>query len=148
MPAPESRPSTVLPIVPRVVSRNSGTVEVQRADGSDGARYGYRREAPGFPSANRESRWEQPPPPQSVRREEHVRRFDDQSGGHEVESGDILSCEFSGPAYDVRRNVREGSEPPSRTDMFGPMAPCWRLLERAQAYMDEVWTLNCNKSFF
>ena len=145
MPAPESRPSTVLPVVPRAVSRNSGTVEVQRTGGSNAARRGYRREAPSFRSDMREQRWEKPPPPQPVCHEEHVRRFDEQTSGHQVEGCDIPNNKFSGPAYGDRRNLEVGSEPPSETDMFGPMAPCWRLLERAQAYMDEVCSMTFNR---
>lgn len=36
------------------------------------------------------------------------------------------------PGYDAH------SEPPMDHETFGFMAPCWRLLERAKAYMDQV----------
>ncbi|CAM9466018.1 unnamed protein product, partial [Laminaria digitata] len=55
----------------------------------------------------------------------------------QVARGEIPSSGFSGVGYDRRRTVHVGIEPVPRDDMFGSMAPCWRLLERAQAYMDK-----------
>lgn len=130
-------------MVPRAVTRNIDTLETQRTGGSDGARYGHGGQAPDFHRAKREERWEHPPLSQSIRHEEHVRRLDDRHNGGQVQSGDIPSRGFGGSGYGGRRNIHVGSEPASRDDMFGSMAPCWRLLERARAYMDKVWTFTC-----
>ena len=35
-------------------------------------------------------------------------------------------------------NVQQTLEKAPTDDMFGVMAPCWRLLERAKSYMDKV----------
>ena len=35
-------------------------------------------------------------------------------------------------------NVQQTLEKAPIDDMFGVMAPCWRLLERAKSYMDKV----------
>ena len=37
-------------------------------------------------------------------------------------------------------NVQQTLETAQTDDMFGVMAPCWRLLERAKWYMDKVIT--------
>lgn len=127
-------------MAPRAVSRNSDVMEGQRAGGSDGARYGYRSDAPGFTSAEKEPRWEHPAPSKSIFHEEHARCYDDRRSGSHFERDDISSGGFDNPGYGGRGNVRVESESPSRDDMFGAMAPCWRLLERAKGYMDKVCT--------
>ncbi|CAM9252394.1 unnamed protein product, partial [Laminaria digitata] len=38
---------------------------------------------------------------------------------------------------DIMEGQRKGGSDGARDDIFGSMAPCWRLLERAQAYMDK-----------
>lgn len=136
LPAPESQPSAVLPMAPRAVSRNSDVMEGQRAGGSDGALYGCRSDAPGFTSAEKEPRWEHPAPSKSIFHEEHVRCYDDRRS----ERDEFSSGGFDNPGYGGRGNVHVESESPSRDDMFGAMAPCWRLLERAKGYMDKVCT--------
>lgn len=125
-------------MLPRAVSLNSDTIEGKSAGGYDTARYGYCSGVPGSLSTKTESSWENPPRSQTIRHEEYVRRFDHRSSGGQVESDDIPSDGFTGPGYNFRRNVHVGSEPPSEDDMFGSMAPCWRLLERAKDYMDKV----------
>lgn len=139
LPVLRSQPSAVPPMMPRPVRCNSDIIDGQRA-GSDDVQDGFRREAPDFPSAEREPRWEHPPS-HSVCQEEHEFHFDVRSSGGQVERDGIPSSEFGGPGYRGRRNGRVGSEPESKDDMFGSMAPCWRLLERAKGYMDKVCTL-------
>lgn len=125
----------------RTVPRNSDGMEGHREGGFDGERYGYRSEAPDSPSAQREAGWEISALSRSIRHEDHGRRFDNRPSDGHIESDDIPSSGFNGPGYGGRRPVDVGSAPTSRGDMFGYMAPCWRLLERAQAYMDKVCTL-------
>lgn len=133
---PGSQPSAGLLMEPRAVPRKTDGMQRQRAGSSDDARFGYDREPTDFQSSKRESRWEQPPS-HSVCQEEHQLRFDDRSSGGQVDRDDVPSSEFSGPGYRSRRNGHLESEPASR-DVFGSMAPCWRLLERAKGYMDKV----------
>ncbi|CAM9136456.1 unnamed protein product, partial [Laminaria digitata] len=67
----------------------------------------------------------------------HKRHFDDRPNDCQIESRDVPSTGFSGPRYGRRRTAHVGTVPVPRDDTFGSMAPCWRLLERAQAYMDK-----------
>lgn len=70
----------------------------------------------------------------------HVRCFGERPGRGQVEGVDIP---HNGPGYDGPRHGIVGPEPASQDDTFGSMAPCWRLLERAQAYMGKVCKLHC-----
>lgn len=139
-PLPEAvcRPSGVQSMALRSVPRNSDRMEKQRTGGSDGVRYAYHSAALGRPGTQKDPRWEDPPMSHSTWHEEHVRRFDDPPNNRQVERGDIPSSGLSGPGYGRRRTVHVGTEPVPRDDTFGSMAPCWRLLERARAYMDKV----------
>ena len=71
-----------------------------------------------------------------------VRPFDDRLSGGQVDRVEFLSSGPSCSGYGNRRNGHAGSKLASRVDIFGPMAPCWRLIESAQAYMDKVGTLH------
>lgn len=87
--------------------------------------------------------WEQPPLPHPIRHEKQLERLRDRPTSCQVERGDIPSSRGSSPGYPDRRNVHEEPKPSSIDDTFGPMAPCWRLLERAQGYMEKVRILSC-----
>lgn len=135
---PEPQPSGVRPMPPSTTPRHSNIIEGQIIGDSDTAQYGSRSEAPGFQNARRESRWEQPPISHPLRHEAHARRFDDRSSGGQDERGDIPSSRSCGPGYRAQAKGDMASEPASTDNIFGSMAPCWRLLERAQPYMDKV----------
>lgn len=140
MPAPESRPSGVLSMAGRSMPRNTDTTEGMRTGGSETARHTYPGETPGFSRAQREPTWDHPPPAHSFR-QEHAKRFNDRPSGDQVEHNETPSSGFSRCEYSGSKDSDVVSEPTPNHDMFGSMAPCWRLLERAQAYMDKVWTL-------
>lgn len=133
----------MLPVASRSVSRDIDREEGQRAGGSDGRGDGCGSETPSFPSARREPRWEQPPLPLPIRHKEQLERLNDRPSNAQVERGDNPSNRVSGSGYHDRRNVDEGPKPSSVDDTFGSMAPCWRLLERAQGYMEKVRIFYC-----
>ena len=122
---------------PHSPPRHGGIFEGQRTGGYD-ARYTSHSEAPGLPNAHREQRWERPPMPPSTRHKAHPRRVDDRPRGGQVNGGDTPHIRVNRVENCSQGDANFGSEPISRDDMFGSMAPCWRLLERGQAYMDQV----------
>lgn len=125
-------------MAPRSIARNSKIVRGKINRLSDGKAYGYRSESSGVPRSQRASRWEHPPRSSSIRHEEQVGRLHDRPNDGHAERSDTPSSEVSDPGYSDRRTTHVGSKPASRDDTFGSMAPCWRLLERAQDYMDKV----------
>lgn len=138
LPAPDYRPSGALPIGPGSAPCNSDRTGGKRAGGSDDREHGYRSEAPILPSGQREPRWEQPPLSPPMRHEEQMGRPHDRPSSGLVQRGDNPSGRVSSMGYPDRRNVDLASEPTPIDETFGAMAPCWRLLERAQHYMDKV----------
>lgn len=125
-------------MAPRSITRNSKIIRGKINRASDGKGYGYRREPSGVPSSQRAPKWEHPPRPSSTRLEEQAGRLHDRPNDGQAERSGTPSSEVSGPGYPDRRTAHVGAEPASRDDTFGSMAPCWRLLERAQDYMDKV----------
>lgn len=141
MPAPESRPSGFLPMGPRSAPCNIERTGGHRTGGSDGRGHGYRSEEPSLPSPQREPRWERPPLSRPTGHEEQMEHLYDRPRIGQVERDDLPSSSVSSLGYPNRRNEDGRSEPSSTYEAFGSMAPCWRLLERANAYMDKVRTL-------
>lgn len=129
--------------------------------GSRGARPTYvsngsRTDAVSFQEDPRGGRWEHSPQSRPAQQTVYARRTDGNfhagGGGGGRGGGGAGSGRFAARpegGYDARhgsaRNSHGGSagnerasEAVATEEPFGVMAPCWRLLERAKSYMDQV----------
>lgn len=138
LPAPESRPSRVLPVPPRFECRHGNATEGGMAEGLAAARYSYHSGGSGFQNSPRQPTGEHPPAAHASGYGSHLRRMDDRPGGDRFNMFDAQSNGQSGPMHGDRSCSHVGSELPLRVDTFGYMAPCWRIIESAQAYVDKV----------
>lgn len=116
---------------------------------------GFRTDTAGYQEDPRGGRWEQPQQPHIAQQGVYTRRADGHvdagsggRGGAGAGNGRFVA-RFEGD-YDgghaSARHGHAGSASNERApdvvvateEAFGAMAPCWRLLERAKAYMDHV----------
>lgn len=137
--APDSRHSVGLRVPPRPAPNNGNEHDRARGGPSAPASYGYRREAAGYPDAHpqRGARWGHPQPTQSTPHAVHMRRAGGRASGGDDDDGRVNNAGSGLGGGHANRNTSMASEP-STDEVFGSMAPCWRLLERAKAYMDQV----------
>lgn len=90
----------------------------------------------GLAEGQRHSIWDRRPAPQSLPHDLNVRRSEGRAG--------YVGGSGGAPELGAAPRGSNAQQAPDETDeMFGAMAPCWRLLERAKAYMDKVMVFVC-----
>lgn len=87
----------------------------------------------GLAEGQRHSIWDRRPAPQSLPHDPNVRRSEGRAG---YVGGSGGASELG--AAPRGSNAQQAPDEALTDEMFGAMAPCWRLLERAKGYMDKV----------
>lgn len=145
--AQDRRPSMVRHVSPTSGPHIGGATGVVRGGRSSRSMNTYSVEDEAFAERQRGARWEHTEPPQSISHEAHMRHTGDRVSGSAGDGGRGVNAGNRYLVHHDTKNDQHGSEPAVADEMFGFMAPCWRLLERAKTYMDQVRVGICSAPF-
>lgn len=132
----------MLPVPPRADPHHRDVTQGEMAGDSDAARHGYYSATPGFQNPPREATGEHPPVSRAAWHGSELRCSDHRPDGAQADRVSFPSSGQSATGYGDRGHGHIRPELASGVEMFGFMDPCWRIIESAHAYIDQVRTLH------